>query len=66
MNGRARLSRRQVSAVTGAKTTTAVTSATRVALWGSRERASSRFQNACRNAAARANESARGGIVGQE
>src|SRR5882672_10754638 len=64
MNGHTRASTFQTIAVTGANTITDDTSATAVAPSGSRARASSRFQKACRNAAARARPKAEAGIVG--
>src|SRR5262245_9240650 len=63
MKGQTRGSARQTTAVTGAKTTTDETSAIAVAACGSRDRARSRFQNACRNAAVRASAKADAGTV---
>src|SRR5262249_50088198 len=62
MNGQTFASARQTTAVTGAKTITAATSATAVAARGSRARASRRFQIACRKAAASASAKANAGI----
>src|SRR5882672_486545 len=64
MNGHTRASTFQTIAVTGANTITDDTSATAVAPSGSRARASSRFQKACRKAAAMARPKAEAGIVG--
>ena len=63
MKGHTRASAFQTKAVTGANTITDDTSATAVAPSGSRARASSRFQKACRNAAAKAKPKAEAGIV---
>src|SRR3954451_2944317 len=62
MNGTALPSRCQVSAATGANTSTPVTAATAVALWGSSSPERRRFQAAWTTAAASARASAAAGI----
>ena len=66
MNGQTAHSASKRSAVTGAKTITAASSATAVALSVSRARARRIFQNAWRTAAASARVNARGGIARAE
>ena len=66
MNGHTAHSAWKRTAVTGAKTITAASSAIAVALSVSRARARRRFQNAWRKAAARARVNATGGIARAE